>query len=31
MGVPVQDGEAEIGKEIVKLVEDKPKKGRAAK
>jgi hypothetical protein len=31
MGVAVQDGEAEIGKEIVKLVEDKPKKGRAAK
>ena len=31
MGVPVQDGEAEIGKEIVKLVEDRPKKGRAAK
>jgi hypothetical protein len=31
MGVPVQDGEAEIGKEIVKLVEDKPKKARAAK
>jgi Protein of unknown function (DUF2800) len=31
MGVAVQDGEAEIGKEIVKLVEDKPKKARAAK
>lgn len=29
MGVPVQDGEAEIGKEIVKLVEDKPKKGKS--
>jgi len=28
MGVPVQDGEAEIGKEIVKLVEDK-KKGKS--
>jgi hypothetical protein len=29
MGVPVQDGEAEIGKEILKLVEDKPKKGKS--
>jgi hypothetical protein len=29
MGVPVQDGEAEIGKEIAKLVEDKPKKGKS--
>jgi hypothetical protein len=29
MGVAVQDGEAEIGNEIVKLVEDKPKKGKS--
>ena len=29
MGVAVQDGEAEIGKEIVKLVEDKAKKGKS--
>jgi hypothetical protein len=31
MGVPVQEEQAVVGKKIVKLVVDKPKKARAAK